>query len=387
MKIIFVVDGLPHSGISRVGIDYIKLLSAHGHDVSVINLSPESRAFLQQIPENCPVQDFSFPKKIVPQRYAKGILNGTKGAAAYALINGGLTLMNGIRKIFAGRKFGNADVAIAFSGHFNDLYFTADYLHAKKKIAWLHGAEFEYKMISGGYFDLYRRIQNLVCLSDLCDYTCRNFNEENRISKVKIYNPVTITQAETDENKINALKHQYGKFVLMAGRFEPDKDQKTVIRAVEYIKDKYGLNVKLLFAGSGSTFEDVKAFAESSGIRENISFLGTCNDMQNYYKAAHVFTHSSPAEGLPTVLLEALAFDLPVAATDSMPGVREILGSNECGLISPVGDWQSLGENIYRLYADSELRETLIRKGRERITDFTPEAAVQKLETFISENE
>ena len=107
--------------------------------------------------------------------------------------------------------------------------------------------------------------------------------------------------------------------------------------------------------------------------------------MQNYYSAAYVYVHSSPMEGLPTVLHEAMVYGVPIAATDSIPGVREILGNNECGLISPIGDWKQLSYNIQRLYEEQELRKTLIERGNQRIKDFAPEIAAEKLEIFINE--
>ena len=88
-------------------------------------------------------------------------------------------------------------------------------------------------------------------------------------------------------------------------------------------------------------------------------------------------------EGLPTVLLEALAYGVPIAATDSIPGVREILGNQYYGLISKVGDWEELGDNIQKLYEDELLRKKMIVAGQRRVKDFESEASLEKLLKFI----
>ena len=388
MNIVFVFDGLQVGGIERVGVDYIKLLIDRGHKVSVVNVTPALKDLYHQLPKTCELHEISLTRSMVPYRYAKGIEKGIKGAIAYAGIGTVLSAMNTLKRTFIKPKLKplvNTDVVIAFSGHFNDLMFVASGYLPGKRIAWLHGSEFEYKIISDGYFALYREIKNLVCLSKLCDITCKKFNDENGIRKELIYNPVMIQNIEVDEEKVENLKCQYGRFALMTGRLAPDKDQKTAILAIKHINEKEDQTIHLLLAGDGVNRKELEEFAKDQHATGYIHFLGNCLDMQNYYSAAYVYVHSSPMEGLPTVLLEAMAFGVPIAATDSIPGVREILGNNECGLISPIGDWKQLSYNIQRLYEEQELRKTLIERGNQRIKDFAPEIAAEKLEIFINE--
>ena len=388
MNLVFVFDGLQVGGIERVGVDYINLLVNRGHNVSVINVTPSLKDMYTQLPKECKVYEMNLPRYMVPYRYARGVEKGIGGAVLYANIAVGLSFLYELRKLVNLRirnVLSKADVAIAFSGHFNDLMLVASCGGVKKKLAWLHGSEFEYKVISDGYFALYSKIKNLVCLSELCDITCKKFNESNGIKKELIYNPIAIQDKELDKEKIQDLKEKYGKFVLMAGRLAHDKDQKTAILAVKYLNEKRDELIHLLLAGDGVNREMLEQFVKEQHAEEYIHFLGNCFDMQNYYSAAHVYVHSSPMEGLPTVLLEAMAYGVPIASTDSIPGVREILGNNECGLISPIYDWKSLGDNVERLYDDQSLRNEVVDKGRERIKDFAPEVAIDRLEKFISE--
>ena len=389
MRIVFVFDGLQVGGIERVGVDYINLLNKRGHKISIVNVSPDLNALYNQIPDECMIHEIKLDRSYVPYRYVKGVEKGITGAVAYAGISVFLNAVIGVHKLINLPKlkkcFKDTDVVIAFSGHFNDLMFVASGYIPGKRIAWLHGSEFEYKVISDGYFALYRKIKNLVCLSELCDITCKKYNDENGIRKELIYNPILIQNKDVDEEKVENLKNKYGRFVLMAGRLAPDKDQKTAILAIKHINEKADQTIHLLLAGDGVNRKELEEFTKNQNATEYVHFLGNCFDMQNYYSAAYIYIHSSPMEGLPTVLLEALAYGVPIAATDSIPGVREILGNNDCGLISPLGDWKQLGDNIQRLYEEQELREKLIEMGNQRIKDFTPEIAVKKLESFIEE--
>ena len=387
MKLVFVFDGLQVGGIERVGIDYIKLLIERGHHVSVVNVNPSLNTLYHQLPEICKIYELKLPRAMVPYRYAKGVEYGVLGAFAYAGVSAALIVTNTGHKIISRHelsKLRDTDVVIAFSGHFNDLMFVASGYIPGKKIAWLHGAEFEYKIISDGYFALYRKIKNLVCLSELCDITCKKFNEENGVRKELIYNPILIQDKEIDENIVADLRKKYGNFVLMAGRLAPDKDQKTAILAIKHLSEMRGETVHLLLAGDGINRDMLENFLKEQGAEKYVHFLGNCFDMENYYSAAHVYVHSSPMEGLPTVLLEAMAYGIPIAATDSIPGVREILGNNQCGMISPVGDWKALGENIGRLFDEDDLRIKYIKAGEERIKDFAPDIAINKLEDYIA---
>ena len=385
MKVTFVFDGMQVGGIERVGIDFIKLLLKKGYIVEAINLAPDKNKLSMELRAVIPLQEYKLHREIIPQKFAVLKKRGVGGVYLYILLKGVIEGVLYIKRFFSRKKFGSTDVLIAFSGHFNDLYFVANnYCAASRKIAWLHGSENDYLAKSSGYGELYSKIKNLVCLSEKGDEACEEYNTANGINKVKIYNPTIISDQLIDRSKVNLLKKQYGQYVLMVGRLDPDKDQKTLILALNSINSKRDDKLHLVLVGDGSNRERLERLVKDLKAEEFVHFEGTCYDVQNYYASAYVYAHSSPAEGLPTVLLEAMTFEVPIAATDSFPGVREILGDNVYGLISPVNDWRSLSENICRLYENKELRERLIVLGKERVKDFSADVVISKLEAFIN---
>ena len=260
--------------------------------------------------------------------------------------------------------------------------FVSENFKDAKKIAWLHGDETSYNDIAPGYFALYQKIKNLVCLSEKNDDRSEEFNKKNEINKAMIYNPINLEGRKIDKKLVESLKQRHGDFILMVGRMAKDKDQATLIRALSYLEKKYKLKKKMILVGDGPERESLENLVKENQLEKQVFFAGAHYDVQNYYMAASVYAHSSPAEGLPTVLLEAMYYGLPIASTNSEPGVYEILRT-DCGLVTPVGDAEALADSIYKLYTDKTLVEELKTNCQDRIKQFMPEHVIMQFENYI----
>ena len=242
-----------------------------------------------------------------------GILHRNGGSIAFYACAIPINAFQKLYKIKYQKNVPNTEIAIAFSGHYNDLTFVSENFKASKKIAWLHGDETSYNDLSPGYFVLYQKIKNLICLSEKNDDRSKEFNQKNEINKALIYNPINLDGRKIDEKIVETLKQNYGDFVLMVGRMAKDKDQTTLIRALSYLKEKYNLEKKLVLVGDGPERNLLENLVKEKKLEKQVFFAGAHYDVQNYYTAATVYAHSSPAEGLPTVLLEAMYYGLPIA--------------------------------------------------------------------------
>lgn len=388
MKIAMVFDTLLWGGIERVGISYIDILLNAGHEVDVLILDKNVESIIEEVNQNCSITIKNFSGKSCPENCWHAPLHHDLGgleilyfACRYSM----LRIKMAVKKPFTRIKNKEYDLAIAFSGHINDLTFVAeDYVNAKCKLAWLHGTQYQYHLLSPGFPRLYKKIKNLVCLSEFGDIECIDFNVKNQINKRKIYNPFFFDKV-VDNNEVTFLKTQYQDFCLMVGRLAPDKDQKTVILAMKYLKELYGVRKNLLLVGDGKTRAELEHFISEQNMQEQVFLMGTRADVQNFYAAASIYVHAAPFEGLPTVFLEAMHFGVPIATTDAIPGTRELLGDSECGLISPSSDAIELAKNIKRIYDDSVLRELLISNGKTRIKEFEPQAVKEQLMKFVEE--
>ena len=382
MRIAMVFDGLQVGGIERVGVDYAKLLSQMGHQVTIFNLKPSETDIESDIPPTCEIKHYKFSRVMSPEFYSKLSKKTFVLKWGYPFAYGILTIFNQIYKIPCRSRGREYDVAIAFSGHYNDLTFIAsNFLKSKKKLCWLHGAG--YALISDGFLNLYGKIRNLVVLVDAFQDEVLAVNKQLNLNIQKIYNPTFIAERQINSDKVNQLKKQYGDFLIMVGRISNDKDQLTLIKAIEYIRKKYKFLEKLLLVGDGEKCVELKKYVKSHSLEEQIIFVGNRKDVENYYSAAYLFAHSSPLEGLPTTLIEALYFELPIVATDSLPGVREILGNSEYGMITPVGDYEQMGEEIYRMYQDNKLYNKYKLKSNQKSKEFAPETIMEKLQKIL----
>ncbi len=389
MKIAMVFDGLQVGGIERVGTDYARLMNQLGHEVTVFNLVPSQTDMERELPGSCKVVHINFPRKMAPELYSKLIKRSFVFKCAYPIAYGIITVADTIYKFILckKKKFQERyDIVIAFSGHYNDLTFVAlDFLKTSKKMCWLHGAIYGYALISDGFLNLYNKIKNLIVLVDIFQDEVLVSNKQLSLNINKIYNPSFIADKAINNNKVEILKKKYGSFLIMVGRITKDKDQLTLIKALEYIRRKYKFNKKLVLVGDGEKRAGLEKYVKSHGLENTVFFEGNQNDVQNYYKAAYLFVHSSPLEGLPTTLIEALYFSLPIVATDSLPGVREIIENNTYGIVTPVGDCNMMGEAIYKMYQDKELYENYKKKSIKKFKEFSPETIKEQLKSILAE--
>jgi len=124
--------------------------------------------------------------------------------------------------------------------------------------------------------------------------------------------------------------------ILAVGRLHYHKDYPTLLRAVAILRRS--VDAKLVFLGDGEERGALETSSRELQIADAVSFLGTIRNPLPYMKHARVLALSSVVEALPTVLIEALAVNLPIVATDCPTGPREILEGGKYGTLVPVGD-------------------------------------------------
>lgn len=383
-KLALVLDGVGIGGIEKVASSYVKIFRTLGYDVTVINLNPKKQEMLESFPNNIAFINFGLSRKESPEQYAQLVKHGWWGKFVYPILYIVLSLWITIKKIAFKIKYRNPnfDLVISFASHFNDLTFVSrNYVRARKKMSWSHGAIYSYALISDGYLNLYNRIKNIVVLVDDAQQELLTYNKNLKLNVHKIYNPVYFdaTQSTSRETEIES---KFGTFLLMVARFSyPHKDHYTVIKAFKEVVKQHP-DVDLVLVGDGPELDKVKQFAESLGedVSRKIHFIGATKDVTSYYRSAKILLHASVAgEGLPTVILEALSNGLPVISTDSKVGPREILGNDEYGLLSKVQNSVDMASKINLLLENEDLYLKYCNLGKMRIKEFTPDKITEKL--------
>ena len=165
-----------------------------------------------------------------------------------------------------------------------------------------------------------------------------------------IYNPV-ISSELLDKSK-EALDHPWftptePPVILGVGRLSEQKDFSTLLRAFAQVRRVKP--ARLMILGEGLEEKKLKALAAELRIEEDFVLPGFQQNPYPFIAKAAVFALSSLWEGLPTVLIEAMALGTPVVATDCPGGSAEILDNGKYGSLVPVGDSKALADAILEI--------------------------------------
>ena len=142
-----------------------------------------------------------------------------------------------------------------------------------------------------------------------------------------------------------------GDIVLgTVGRLEPQKRFDRLLEVFAGLR-KSRPRLRLVLVGEGSARGDLEALRRKLGIEDDCHLLGHRADVADLHHAFDLFVQSSDYEGTPNVILEAMALQTPVIATD-VGGTGELISDGEHGLLVPPGDAERLSQAIARALDD-----------------------------------
>ena len=165
-----------------------------------------------------------------------------------------------------------------------------------------------------------------------------------------IYNPV-ITK-EILANAKEPVEHPWltekkCPVILGVGKLEAQKDFPNLIRAFAQIRAVQ--EARLIILGWGPDRSKLEDLIKELNLEDDVDLPGYTQNPYAYMAKASVFVLSSAWEGLPTVLIEAMALGTPVISTDCESGPSEILAGGKYGHLVPVGDSQALADAILQV--------------------------------------
>jgi colanic acid/amylovoran biosynthesis glycosyltransferase len=157
--------------------------------------------------------------------------------------------------------------------------------------------------------------------------------------------------------------------VICVGRLAPVKGQHLLIAALATLVEG-GRDVRLRFAGDGPDSITLRQDVKNRGLSGHVSFAGNVNQdkLLDLYRESDALALSSFAEGLPVVLMEAMAMEIPCVAP-WVNGIPEIVTHETDGLLVPPGDAEALARAIARLMDDAEFRRALGQRARLKILE------------------
>jgi len=150
--------------------------------------------------------------------------------------------------------------------------------------------------------------------------------------------------------------------LVAVGRLKAPKDFLTLVRSLAALTDRA---FEALIVGDGPDRDEEAAEIQRFGLEGRVLLAGERSDVPALLADSDVFVLSSRSEGLPVSVLEAMAAELPVVASD-VGGLAELVIDGETGMLVPSGDPAALAEALGRLLDDRQLRQKLGAAGRAR---------------------
>jgi len=192
-------------------------------------------------------------------------------------------------------------------------------------------------------------------------------------SVITVHNPVVDDNLRTRAQQ--TLEHPWfaqdePPVILAAGRFTEQKDFATLIRAFAAVRADR--EARLVILGEGRLRDDLEQLVCTLGIQADVYMPGFVENPFQYMARASVLVLSSAYEGLPGVLIQALACGCPVVSTDCPGGSSEILEDGKYGALVSIGKAGEMAKAVLAELDDPTPREILLR----RAEDFSVERAV-----------
>lgn len=154
-----------------------------------------------------------------------------------------------------------------------------------------------------------------------------------------------------------------GPVIGLGVRLSEEKGVAYLLRAMPEIIKRYP-DINLVIAGKGASEKDLKREAADLGIEKNTLFIGPRLDMPEVLKILDLYVLPSLREGLPTILLEAMAAGCPIVATD-VGGNHMAITHGESGSLVESKNPGALAAEIVRVLGDEQLRNSYARRGLE----------------------
>ena len=169
-----------------------------------------------------------------------------------------------------------------------------------------------------------------------------------------IYNGVNVGPFLAGYDRLETLSEfgipRSAQVVIHVGNFRPAKDHETLVQsAAELVNRKE--NVHFLLVGSGNLMPKIRAMVVDRGLEGHVHFAGSRSDVARLLMASDCFVFPSRWEGLPGVVLEALAAGLPVIASDIGP-VREIASQSDRVHLVSVGNATAFAKKTVEILSD-----------------------------------
>jgi glycosyltransferase involved in cell wall biosynthesis len=168
--------------------------------------------------------------------------------------------------------------------------------------------------------------------------------------------------------------------LLFVGRLAAQKNLPLLLKALDGVSDRF----ETTLVGRGELEAELKSMATDLGLK-NVCFHGAAQgeELRQLYRDADVFVLPSLLEGMPLVLLEAMAMGLPIVATD-VPGTRDLVASGENGLLVNVDEPRAMRKALMEVASDNQRYRRMSDASRAMAASYSWDKVVSDLTRIYS---
>ena len=195
--------------------------------------------------------------------------------------------------------------------------------------------------------------------------------------------PSMLSKPAVSPQRLEELRKEYQAYFIIghAGALvNHHKGQQYLIEAATMLRERYP-EMRFLLLGSGRDGQWLRGLALDL---DNVEFLGFRENIGDYLSLFDVFAFPSQHEGLGSVLLDAMAFGLPIVAS-GVDGIMDVIEHGKTGLLVPPRDSQALAGCLETLYEEKALRSRLSQQASLEAERYSPERIASRYFELYSE--
>lgn len=349
MKILQVITSLEIGGAETLVVNLIPRLSVLGHTVDLCIFNGTETPLIQRLKVESPqTKIYALGHSVYNPLYILKLMKIMKGYDIVHTHNSSPQLFVAIANLYRHTKL-----------------VSTEHNTSNRKRNWKW-----YRPIESW---LYGKYNHIICISKIAEERLREYMKgEWIIQSSNRYKTITTINNGIDVNAISQAlpckdllsKKEARKAILMVAGFREQKDQDTILRAVNQLdKDKF----EVWFAGIGERMEEVQQLSKSLGVDDRVRFLGLRTDIPNVLKAADIIVMSSHWEGLSLSNVEGMSAHKPFIASD-VNGLREV--TKGYGILFPHEDAKALANEINQLAGNKDYYDKVANRCYNRALEF-----------------
>ena len=229
---------------------------------------------------------------------------------------------------------------------------------------------------------LYKNAKKIICnskeLSDEIKKLCRSNNV------TCIYNPTLTRNYKRLSKQFSVHEKVFSskkKIIISIARLEKVKNHLMLLKAINHCKNKHNLNLVLI--GEGKKKNEIIEFSKKNDFFNNLHILNYKKNPFPYLSKSDLFILTSDFEGMPNVLIEAMALNIPIISTRCPTGPKEILLNGKAGFLVNKNDYHSLSNKIDLFFSKPHIFKKKKIYYKKILTEFNSKIALKKYMSIV----